>query len=133
MKRLLQALSSTIYVGDLVSNHSAPKAIRYKMYEVVDVKGNLLEDIFVTYNVNKATITLPANNLIKCKIKTFEKEWDRIFRRRPVMEVDKVKTLHDLCIEKNIEYLYNDLLSSKTVVQFQDNMFLINKMLANGR
>ena len=133
MKRLLQALSSTIYKGDLVSNIHAPLAIRYKMFEVEDVKGNLLEDIFITHRVNKASITLTSNSLVKCKIKTFEKEWDRIFRRRPVMEVDKVKTLHDLCIEKNIEYLYNDLLSSKTVVQFQDNMFLINKMLANGR
>lgn len=136
MKRLLQALRSKIFIGDIIKNDSAPRLLADETFTVEDVRTNGMKDVFVTYRdarfPKEVCVTLPAQCLTKQRIKTFEKEWDKIFRDHPILEVDKIKSLKQLCIDKNIGYLYDDLIKSCTIDQFQENMFLINKMLSNG-
>jgi len=61
----------------------------------------------------------------KLRLLTIQKEWEALWEKRP----EKIAPLHQLCIDQNLGYLYDELIKSKTVDQFKETMMLINKML----
>jgi hypothetical protein len=133
MKRLFQALRSKIYPGDIVRNDSLHHTYWYKVF-VVDSVGRHRSETYVTYfedHKKNVCITAPALVLTKLKGRTFVKEWNLIFNKPVVAQMDKPKTLEQLCEDKNIKHLYTDLILSSTVPEFKANMELINKMLVN--
>ena len=134
MRRLLQALSSKIYVGDIVKNTLDPNNLYFRTYIVEELRKNGWHELFVTYKQDyrgKVMITQPVTVIRKMKWLTLESEIEKRFFKKPVLEVDKVKTLQEMCEENNIGYLYKDLMDSKNIDRFHSTSCLINQMLKN--
>lgn len=131
MKRLLQALSNKIYAGDLVRNKKSHKLLLHKTFVVDEVRTNGLGDIFVVYHDSErkdVCITIMADAARKMKAQIFWEAWNVLIgRQKPV--VKKPDTLQQKCKEHNISYLYNEMMSSKTVEQFNLNMTMISRIL----
>lgn len=126
--RLLQALSPRICKGDLVKNSLSHRYVRDVLHEIIDVShahGHKL----ITYNGGQSFY---QPHIKKQKWASFIKELHACICKQNVLEVDRVSSLQEICRQRNIEYLYFELQSSKNVEQFQTNMSLINKMIGNG-
>jgi hypothetical protein len=93
------------------------------------VKNNVGSFCEVLYGKHKQCSEIKVTAMAKKKRKaTFVKEW-RLITGQDAPPLPKQDTLHQLCIDNNIEYLYNDLLKSRNMEAFQMNSDLIQQML----
>lgn len=121
--RLAQALSSKIYTGDIVMDSQAG-GTSYVVGKIInDKRGNFYQGLFGKRK--GLTHTGLICTAVKQKRRTIRKEWDNLWAPKP----SQLAPLHQLCIDKNIGYLYDDLLTSKNAEQFKETMMLINRML----
>lgn len=125
MKRLLQALSKKIYEGDIIIDNVHNVPWRRSMHVVDKVAGKFVS-FYIGANVCNTT---PAIYVTKLKIETFRNEWNKLFNKNVIHEAEKLTPLEQLCVDKGVHYLYEELTRSRTREEFITNSNIINSML----
>lgn len=135
MKRLLQALSNRLYPGDLVRNESTSRDSEkiHFVKEVRRLKGRDMIVVINAYGFSNHFTTEAPTVLTKLKRMTFRNEWRLLMEQGSLLNLKRVQTLEERCNDRNIGYLYKEMIASKGTDQFQMNMDLINRMLNDER
>jgi hypothetical protein len=125
MLRLIQSLLPKIFTGDLVQFGVNPTT--YTVGKIV--KNNVGTFCEVIYGKHKQCSEIKVLAMGKKQYKnTFIHEW-RLFTGRELPPPPKPDTLEQLCIDRNIKYLYDDLIQSRTIDEFKTNTEIIYRML----
>lgn len=62
-------------------------------------------------------------------METFRNEWNKLFKKGVIHDADKLPVLEQLCVDRGVHYLYEELMRSRTSEEFKVNSDLINQML----